>query len=378
MRVSTPFRWLRGALIVVFLVAAAGCVLNAVRASSEAEAAAAARNAYSEKVAASYNNRFGAAHFLPSNATTVDGEFVDPKTFPTARYCGHCHEEAYTQWRQSAHSNSNRPPWYLRNVELLDAGKGIEYSRHCEGCHDPVALFAGALTEHGPGRKPYDDDGITCTTCHSFQQVTTRGTGSYVMGTPAVLVDENDKPITRPVSDAEILAHLDRHSKAVMKPFYKTSEFCASCHEAALPRSLNDYKWQRAISLYDEWQASSFAKQSPLPFYVKDSVSTCQTCHMPRETLETRDQGAKEGKLASHRWLGANTLIAQFYNYDEQLSKTEQFLQNAVFNVDIFGLEHGDGASGPGEKLSAPLGLVSYRAQAGERVTVDVVIQNKG
>ncbi|HSU18327.1 MAG TPA: hypothetical protein VLI45_01160, partial [Acidobacteriaceae bacterium] len=261
---------------------------------------------------------------------------------------------------------------------LLDAGKGIEYSRHCEGCHDPVALFAGALTEHGPGRKPYDDDGITCSTCHSFQQVTTRGTGSYVMGTPAVLVDENDNPITRPVSDAEILAHLDRHSKAVMKPFYKTSEFCASCHEAALPRSLNDYKWQRAISLYDEWQASSFAKQSPLPFYVKDSVSTCQTCHMPRETLETRDQGAKEGKLASHRWLGANTLIAQFYNYDEQLSKTEQFLQNAVFNVDIFGLEHGDGASGPGEKLSAPLGLVSYTAQAGERVTVDVVIQNKG
>jgi nitrate/TMAO reductase-like tetraheme cytochrome c subunit len=70
-----------------------------------------------------------------------------------------------------------------------------------------------------------------------------------------------------------------------MKDFYRTSQFCSACHEAALPKILNDYKWQRAISLYEEWQSSSFAKQSPLPFYVKDSVSTCQTCHMPREVV---------------------------------------------------------------------------------------------
>lgn len=352
-------------------------MLRAVRAGSEADAAAAARTAYSQKVAATYNHRFGAeTHFLPSNATTDNGEFIDPKSFPTAKYCGHCHEEAHAQWRESAHSNSNRPIWYLRNVQLMNAGKGVEYSRHCEGCHDPVALFAGALTQKGPGRKPYDDDGITCSVCHSIQQVNTRGTGSYVMGTPAVLVDEDGKPITRPVSDGEILAHLDRHSKAVMRPFYRTSEYCSACHEAALPKQLNDYKWQRAISLYDEWQASSFAKNSPLPFYVKDSVSTCQTCHMQREAVVTRDQGAKEGKLASHRWLGANTLIPQFYGFDEQMKRTVQFLQNDVFNVDLFALEHGDAVDAA--SLSAPLGLVSFSVKPGERLTADVVIQNKG
>jgi hypothetical protein len=56
------------------------------------------------------------------------------------------------------------------------------------------------------------------------------------MGIPAVLVDEKGKPITRPVSDAEILAHLDRHSKAVMRPLYQTAEFCAACHKAAIPK----------------------------------------------------------------------------------------------------------------------------------------------
>jgi hypothetical protein len=129
-----------------------------------------------------------------------------------------------------------------------------------------------------PKKRPFEDEGVTCSACHSIQSTNTVGIGSYVMGIPAVLVDEKGEPITGPVSDAEILAHLDRHSKAVMRPLYQTAEFCAACHKAAIPKSLDDYKWLRAISLYDEWQGASFTRQSPLPFYRKDTVSTCQTC----------------------------------------------------------------------------------------------------
>lgn len=49
-------------------------------------------------------------------------------------------------------------------------------------------------------------------------------------------------------------------SAAVMKDFYRTSEFCAACHKAAPPNELNGYNWQSAISHYDEWQNLSFAK----------------------------------------------------------------------------------------------------------------------
>ena len=351
-----------------------------MKASSEADAAAAARLAYNEKIAASYNYRFGKTlPFVPSNATTDGGEFMDPKLFLTAAYCGHCHQESHRQWRESAHSNANRVPYYLKNVALLNDSKGVEYSRHCEGCHDPIALLSGALTGVSPKRRPYDQDGVTCTVCHSIEKIDTRGTGSYVMGTPAVLVDEDGNPITRQVSDAEILAHLDRHSKAVMRDFYRSSEFCSTCHKAALPKSLNDYKWQRAISLYDEWQNSSFAKQSPLPFYVKDSVSTCQTCHMQREALTTRDAGAKKGELASHRWLGANTAIPKIYGFDDQAAQVVKFLQNKVFNVDIFAIERGEMADGATPKaVAAPLGLTSFKISPEETITADVVIQNKG
>lgn len=386
----TPFRWPLRLLILSLLLGMAAVGLRGkVHAGTDQEAAKDARQAYQAKNASSYSYKFGAGSpFLPSNATTDTGEFLQPSAFLSAQYCGHCHQASAAQWRQSAHANSNRPQWYQRNVNLLRAEKGVEYMRHCEGCHNPVALLSANLTPGKPTTHGFDTDGITCTVCHSIQKVTTQGTGSYVMGVPAVLVDENDQPITRPVSDAEVLAHLDRHSKAVMKDFYRTSEFCASCHKAALPKTLNDYKWLRAFSVYDEWQASSFAKQSPLPFYTKDSVSTCQTCHMQREALaatgaESRDPGAKAGKLVSHRWLGANTLIPKVYNYPEQTARIIQFLQNSVFNVDVFALERdresdrGEAAFGS-ENIVAPLGLVSYKIAPGERLTADVIIQNKG
>ena len=289
---------------------AAACVFLAWReeqafAISDDTTTAALRSAYSQTVSEHYNFRFGAGEpFLPSLATTDTGEFIDPKSFPTAKYCGHCHQEAYAEWRQTAHANSFRAPWYVKNVNLLMNGKGIEFARHCEGCHNPIALTSGAMTEDSPVNRKFDQDGITCSVCHSIQKVDARGTGSYVLGQPAVMVDADGKPIYGEVPDKEILAHLDRHSKAVMKDFYRTSEFCSDCHKAALPRQLNDYKWQRAIFLYDEWQLASFAKQSPLPFYVKDQVSTCQTCHMKREDIQLaglRGQG-RQACLASLAW----------------------------------------------------------------------------
>ncbi|SEG52316.1 Tetratricopeptide (TPR) repeat [Bryocella elongata] len=366
-------------ILVTGMALAAAIAVVPSRAAAQDQAAAEARAQYNTKQSAIYNYKFGNDHpYLPSNATTDTGAFIDPKNFPTAQYCGHCHQEAHAEWRQSVHSNSNRVPYYLRNVNLLAAEKGIASTRHCEGCHDPIALVSGSLTDKAPRTRPYDQDGVTCMVCHSIQSVNTRGTGSYVMGTPAVLVDEAGKPITHAVSDADILAHLDRHSAAVMKPLYKTSEFCSACHKAALPKTLNDYKWLRAISLYDEWQNASFSKESPLPFYRKDVVSTCQTCHMKRADLGTLpDYGAKNHQLASHRWAAANMLIPQIYKYNDQADAVVKFLKDQVVNVDIFAVEPETPAEGQPE-LIAPLGKNAFNLNAGQRVLVDVVIQNKG
>ncbi|MGA2653269.1 MAG: tetratricopeptide repeat protein [Terracidiphilus sp.] len=410
---TAPRRWLLTASFVTVSLVAAFSVRAATNTSASAEPSSAPTTTpassqplygaavpitgpttpFHNSVASHYNYAFGKdTPFLPSNATSSTGQFISPKSFYTAEYCGHCHQEAYHQWRESIHSNSFRSPWYLKNVNLLIDEKGVQYSRHCEGCHNPVALLSGDLSQGMPKKRPFEQEGVTCSTCHSIVATDPTGTGSWVMGVPAVLVDEAGAPIAGPVSDAEILAHLDRHSKAVMRPLYKTAEFCAACHKAAIPASLDNYKWLRAISLYDEWQAASFTKQSPLPFYRKDTVSTCQTCHMVRESLAAGaiDPGAKpdpvtkEAKLVSHRWAAGNTLAPQYFNYPEQAQKVSDFLKNSydgkgVFNVDIFALEkESAAATSKDEVLVAPLGLTAFSLVPGETLVADVVIQNKG
>lgn len=297
-----------------------------------------------------------------------------PGAFPTAAYCGHCHEAAYQQWQQSLHRNSFRAPFYTKNVNVLSDTKGVDFSRHCEGCHNPIALFSGAVTQNSHVDRGFDEDGLTCSVCHSIEKIQSApyGTGSYVMGVPAVMVDVKGSPIPGIVSDGEILAHPERHSKAVMKDFYRTPEFCATCHISVIPRSLSAYKWLRGFGTYDEWQASAFSKRSPLPFYQR-AETNCQDCHMARETVANSEYGAKKGTLASHRWLGGNTAVPFYYGMDEQVRRTAEFLKNQTLNVDIFALKKV--ATG---QLAGPLGSVTFDLAANEVIQAFVVIQNRG
>ena len=332
------------------------------------------RKLYAAKVRATYNFAFGADDIsLPGNAAVEGKDFLPASAFPDANYCGHCHQEAYHQWRQALHSNSFRTPFYRTSVNILPRTKGIEFSRHCDSCHNPIGVLAGALTAISTMDRSFDRDGVTCTTCHSIQSVKTRlGNGSFVMAVPAVMVDEQGNRIPGLVPDAEILAHPDRHSKAVMQDIYHSAEFCSACHKANLPPTLNGYKWIRAFSAFDDWQNSKFSQQNPLTFYTADFKS-CQACHMMREAMNLPDPGAKHGTFASHRWLAGNTAVPFYYGYDEQMQKTIEFLKSGNYlNVDIFGLKLGDS-----DKLIAPLGGTPFTLNPGQTVEAYVVVQNK-
>jgi tetratricopeptide (TPR) repeat protein len=332
------------------------------------------RKDYSDKVAAEYNYRFGKDKpFIPGNAK-IEGEgFVQPGAFPNATYCAHCHQEAYHQWRQALHSNSFRTPFYRTSVNILIKSRGIEFSRHCDSCHNPIAVLSGGLTQKSLVDRKFDQDGLTCATCHSIQSLqSTNGNGGFVMGIPSVMVDEKGNRIPGEVPYDEIMKHTDRHSKAVMKDIYRTPEFCSACHKANLPAPLNDYKFLRAFTAYDEWQNSKFSQRNPLTFYQGD-FTTCQGCHMTRSPNALPDYGAKNGTFASHRWLAGNTAVPFYYGFDEQLQKTIDFLRSGKYlNVDIFAIKKsGD------DKMIAPLGSVPFKLEPNNVIEAFVVIQNK-
>lgn len=339
--------------------------------SSEVSDAAKAHNA---QISASYTYPFGKAAFsAPGNARTTTGGFIQAGEFPKAEYCQHCHPQAYAQWRQALHSNSFRTPFYRTSVNILARTKGIEFTRHCDSCHNPVSVLSGALTPDSHVDRQFDADGVTCMTCHSVESLQpTLGNGSFVMDVPAVMVDENGKRIPGEVPDEQIMQHPERHAQAVMKDFYRSPEFCASCHKANLPNQLNGYKWIRAFTTYDEWENSKFSTRNPLTFY-KGGLFTCQSCHMMRETADKDEDGAKKGTFASHRWLAGNTAVPFYYGYDEQLQKTIDFLKSGNYlNVDVFGIKNVESG-----KIAAPLGSTGVNLFPGELVQAIVVVQNK-
>ncbi len=192
------------------------------------------------------------------------------------------------------------------------------------------------------------------------------------MGIPAVMVDENGKRIPGQVPDDEIMKHPERHAQAVMKTFYRSPEFCASCHKANLPNPLNDYKFIRAFTVYDEWVNSKFSQRNPLTFYKTDFFS-CQSCHMMREPAKADEYGAKKETFASHRWLAGNTAVPFYYGFDEQLAKTTAFLKSGMFlNVDLFAIKNA-----ATNEMAAPLGSAPLRLAPNEMVQAMVVVQNK-
>jgi tetratricopeptide (TPR) repeat protein len=297
--------------------------------------------------------------------------------FPASR-CQNCHQDTHTAWAESLHRNAAREPFYRESADILLRTRGIELTRHCESCHTPVALFSGALTKESKRQQapftPLDDEGVTCSVCHSITEARLDGTGSFTIRRPALLAREDGTPLYGDFTDEQILADVPAHKRAVMRPLLKSPEFCATCHKVDAPPQLNGYKHIRGFSAYDEWQQSGASRETVQPFYQRSERADCRACHMPK-VESANDRAAKEGKIASHRWLGANTAAPLFYGQHVQARLTEEFLKADVLDVDIFALKR----EATGE-LIAPLSSAvenCFTPLPNEEVTAEVVVSNR-
>lgn len=322
----------------------------------------------------SYKRPELSTHFGPSNAWTATGDLIPAEQFFPAARCQKCHADSHATWSESLHRNAAREPFYRESADILLKTVGIEPTRHCESCHTPVALFSGALSDKASRQKaPFtklDDEGVTCSVCHSITEVRPDGTGSYTIQRPALMAKDDGTPVYDPVTDEQILADIPGHKRAVMRPLMRTPEFCAVCHKVDAPPELNGYKHIRGFSAYDEWQQSGASHEAVLPFYRRPERTECRNCHMPR-VASLNDRSAKEGKIASHRWLAANTIVPLFYGQTAQVKGTEEFLKAMVVETDIFAVRR-DAT----DQLVGPVDGV-VKAAPGEALTVEVVVANR-
>lgn len=312
--------------------------------------------------------------FSPSNAQTADGQIIPIEQFFSSQRCASCHQETHAAWSESLHRNANRNPFYQASVKLLEKQRGIEFTTHCESCHTPTALFSGALVEGSKVSREMDDEGVTCIVCHSITEARLDGTGSFTIQRPALIVKEDGTPVYGNLPDEAILQDIEGHKRAVMRPLTRKPEFCATCHKVSTTVELNNYKFIRGFSVFDEWQASGASTESITPFYRREKRMDCRACHMPK-TETTQDMAAKDGKIASHRFLGANTATPLFFGQTKQVELTTKFLENGVLSADIFALQ-----SETTGKIYTALDNEQANAidlQPGETLTAEVVVFNR-
>ena len=135
-----------------------------------------AEDGITKEIPADYQLPFGEQPFAPSQTVFRDNKvLLQQAAFSISRQCGGCHADIFRQWSSSAHSQAASDPSYVKNVDLLADTKGLPATRFCEGCHAPVALLGGQLTEGGrhggtPGTAAFEE-GVGCLGCHAIQRV---------------------------------------------------------------------------------------------------------------------------------------------------------------------------------------------------------------
>lgn len=356
--------------------------------------------------------------FFPSSAETSTGKTVDGDYFLDSASCRGCHADIYRQWESSAHHFSSfNNQWYRQAIVYMQQVDGVRSSRLCAGCHDAALFFPGNFNTPIEHRlfTPEAQAGIGCVVCHSIRKVgSTMGNGDFVLEYPALqkLVASRN-PVLRRTIDFLIEENPEPHRRTFMKPFMRETpaEYCAACHKVHLDSPVNNYRWIRGFNDYDNWQASGVSGMGSRSFYYPAKPMNCVDCHMA--PTPSHDAGAVNGKVHSHRFLGANTALP-FANGDQaQLARTERFLTDNKLRVDIFAIAEENGpvktgepapAAGPqletsfavGEESSAqapvgsgegapppppvtaPLNRQAAAVRPGETVRVDVVVRTLG
>jgi len=280
--------------------------------------------------------------FFPSSADTTRGGIIPADFFTTSAACGRCHTDIYNQWKSSVHHFSSfNNQWYRKSIEYMQDVVGTRPSKWCAGCHDHAVFFNGRFDR--PIREqiatPEAQAGLACTSCHSIVHVrSSMGQGDFVIEYPPLHdLAASERPALRWLHDRLLYLDPAPHRNAFLKPFHReqTAEFCSACHKVHLDVPVNSYRWIRGFNEYDNWQASGVSGQGARSFYYPATSQKCADCHMP--LVDSDDPAAKNGKVRSHRFPGANTAIP-FVNHDaEQLKTVESFLRDGQISVDIFG-----------------------------------------
>ncbi len=253
----------------------------------------------------------------------VPGELSDGTVLADVDSCSTCHPDVAAQWSASAHSFASfGNPIYRESVERVRHDLDKRASRHCGGCHDMPLMVDGLMTSDAP--IPADDlrahSGVTCRLCHGVSSTTTDGNGSYVWNATPIDAPSLDDPSSIAKHRAQVTTKVD-------------TELCVGCHRGFLSPDMDMPVHLTGIDEPGAWRNSAYTGNGMMQI---DRVAkqSCIDCHMERVPSSADELGAKQGTVASHRFVGGHTWMAAMRGDTEQLRLTQAKLAGAA-SIDI-------------------------------------------
>jgi len=236
--------------------------------------------------------------------------------------CQSCHPAIYEQWSESMHRHAANDEHVVTGIQWFRRDNGVEAARFCVACHDPISLLAGDFDPEHLGSNEAlapSDEGISCRVCHSIDSVQEPlGSGSFRIDPPAQAVFGDGR-----LADAMVRMDGRGHAASMLRPgVHETARFCGACHQQVLPGASKPPKPSDLDHQYPEWLASHYSDPD------SEQFATCQDCHMP--LVDAADPAAKNGKVRSHRFPGANHAHAVKMGYQEQAEATLALLRDGV------------------------------------------------
>ncbi|WGF90009.1 multiheme c-type cytochrome [Marinivivus vitaminiproducens] len=260
-----------------------------------------------------YSRPFEGGPFAPGVLQTADGLLGDPHRMPAAADCKSCHEQAFAEWSTSLHSMAGIETIYERteerNMESKKRRHGVELTRYCESCHQPIELAMGRINPlPSVEPSPASADGVSCIVCHTTQ-ASDPGNGNGALTYAFNELDRADLT-------GFLLAAPDRHATEMGRgrDLLASGDLCGGCHtQTDIPVVAEVDEVTPTQTTYAEWADS---------WYAANGV-TCQNCHMAEEPA-AYIQALRHGDKApparvSHAFVGTNYLLTDIDTFGDAL-----------------------------------------------------------
>jgi hypothetical protein len=205
--------------------------------------------------------------------------------FASSEDCAMCHIDIARQHEQALMSQSFTHHWdEIEYFELAlpharKEAKVAEIETGCNGCHAPLAVLVGDIPPKRPSEGTMANEGVACDLCHSITGF--KGDVPFNFNWEVSVSDVKFGPR----DGVESIGH-----EVQVNPFYRTAEFCGTCHNEKDPWGL----WVKATHL--EWKESPQAKAGIV----------CQDCHMPPVEAASAVDAEVRKDMRTHLFHGAH------------------------------------------------------------------------